>query len=437
MTTILLGIAMAILDTSMINVALPHIALQIESPASDSIFILNIYQASMVASLLPFSALGDRIGYRVVYIFGTIVFSLASLACAMAASFDSLIFARFFQGIGGSALAGVNIAIIRSIYPPNLFGRGVGIIALIVSASFCMGPLIASLLLSFGSWKSIFILNFTLGTAVFFLSMAFIPDESIRNNRKVAWFDLLIVTTALFLLTLPLAMLGMTNYGWSRLIASGVALSMGLGFVFLFPSAILKLLPTPANMKTFITTILIALFGYISQGMVLISLPFFFFATNTSAPAIAVQSMVYWSLLSGIFAYLSGRFSDRKDPKNLLMAGLLLMFLGVILLASFGTTTCLGPLFSAIAGAGFGMFQTPNLKLLLSHSSVQESGRSNGVLATIRLLGQMIGGVLAAVFLGLDYRCGARWALIAGALSALIAFGLAALQKLRVTHECR
>lgn len=158
MSAILLGVAVAILDASMVNVALPRIAFQLNVAAADSIFIVNAYQISMVTSLLVFSALGDAIGYKIIYILGAILFATSSLACSIATSFDHLTLVRAIQGLGGNAMAGVNIVIIRSIYPAHQLGSAIGISTLVVALSFCAGPLVSSLILSCGSWLLMFFL---------------------------------------------------------------------------------------------------------------------------------------------------------------------------------------------------------------------------------------------------------------------------------------
>ncbi|MGQ5312167.1 MULTISPECIES: MFS transporter [Xanthomonas] len=428
MMAILLGVAMAILDASMIAVALPRIAHQLEISASNSIFIVSAYQIAMVASLLIFSALGDIIGHKSIYILGVVAFSLSSLGCAITSSFELLVLLRCAQGLGGSALAGVNIAIIRNIYPPHLFGRGIGTSALVVALSFCAGPLLASLILTFTSWKVIFFLNFILSIAVFLFSILFIPNDSKKLRVKIPWWDFSVVFFSFLLLSSSLAMVGTAGHGQARIKLSGLTFIIGFLLLAYSPRSVLKFLPAPSNRGAFITATLITFFGYISQGAALISLPFFFFVEHIAGLGTSVKVMFFWSLLSGLFAYLAGLWSDKIEPTYLLVTGLFFMLTGVTFLGILNIKTpWFAPLFAALAGAGFGMFQTPNLRLLLSFSASKESGRANGVLATLRLLGQMIGGVVTAVFLGLDPMNGARWSLIASAFSVLISFGLSIL----------
>lgn len=223
-------------------------------------------------------------------------------------------------------------------------------------------------------------------------------------------------------------MVGTAGHDQARIKLSGLTFTIGFLLLAYSPRSVLKFLPAPSNRGAFITATLITFFGYISQGAALISLPFFFFVEHIAGLGTSVKVMFFWSLLSGLFAYLAGLWSDKIEPTYLLVTGLFFMLTGVTFLGILNIKTpWSAPLFAALAGAGFGMFQTPNLRLLLSFSASKESGRANGVLATLRLLGQMIGGVVTAVFLGLDHMNGARWSLIASAFSVLISFGLSIL----------
>ncbi|MFN6509576.1 MFS transporter [Xanthomonas cerealis pv. cerealis] len=431
MSAILLGVAVAILDASMVNTALPRIAAQLGIPSADSIFVVSAYQVSMVASLLLFSALGDIFGYKVIYIIGTIAFSISALACSAVFSFDYLVLIRAIQGLGGGAMAGVNIAIMRGMYPAHLFGRAVGTSALVVALSFCAGPLISSLILSYGSWSLIFVLNFLIGATACLLATIFLPSRPHKNLSCVPWMDLLVIMAGLFLIAFSVSALGVSRYGKTRFIISATTCCLGIGIILWNPGSFKKFLPNPYSKKIFIVASFITLLAYMAQGATLISLPFFFSAASVGRLSGTVSAMVFWSLFSGFFSYFSGRASDVLNSAHLLVMGLFIMSIGIAFLAAVGAIQpmWLASLCAAMAGAGFGIFQTPNLKLLLSYSSAQESGRSNGVLATVRLLGQMIGGVIAAAFLSLNSQQGARWALIASSLCAFLACGLANLQR--------
>ena len=124
---------------------------ELNAPAAVSIWIINAYQLAITALLLPLAALGDRIGYRRVYLPG-----LAHLHCRLrraarfANSLATLIAARMFQGIGAAAIMSMNAAMVRATYPQSMLGKGIGYNALVLSMSAAAGPTIAALILSVG-----------------------------------------------------------------------------------------------------------------------------------------------------------------------------------------------------------------------------------------------------------------------------------------------
>src|SRR3984893_18220818 len=118
------ALAMASLDTAIANIALPAIAADLHIGPADVIWVVNVYQISLVATLLPLAALGEIVGHRRIYLAGLLLFTLASLACACAWSLPSLLMARVLQGLGASGILSVNTALVRFVYPGRLEGRG-------------------------------------------------------------------------------------------------------------------------------------------------------------------------------------------------------------------------------------------------------------------------------------------------------------------------
>ena len=156
MIAVLTGVALATLDTAIANTALPTIAADLGVDPSASVWIVNAYQLAVVATLLPIAALGEIIGQQKIYLGGLVLFTVASLICALAWSLPTLVAARVLQGVGASALMAVNIALIRFIYPAGQLGRGVGLNAFVVGVGFALGPTVASLILVAAAWPWLF-----------------------------------------------------------------------------------------------------------------------------------------------------------------------------------------------------------------------------------------------------------------------------------------
>ena len=184
------GVSLSVIDGSIANVALPTMARTLGISAANSIWIVNAYQLAIVVSLLSFSALGDLIGHRKIYIGGLVVFTIASLGCTLSNSLPTLVTARVCQGFGAAAVTSINTTLIRLIYPRHSLGRGMGINATVVAVSSVAGPTIASGILSVASWPWLFAINIPIGLIAITLSYRFLPKNPVRiRGQRFDWRD--------------------------------------------------------------------------------------------------------------------------------------------------------------------------------------------------------------------------------------------------------
>ncbi|HVH80360.1 MAG TPA: MFS transporter, partial [Stellaceae bacterium] len=201
MLTVGLAIMVSVLDSSIANVALPTIAGDMAASPSAAIWIVNAYQLTITMTLLPLAALGDIYEYRRVYRVGLVVFTVASLACALSHNIIELTAARVLQGLGAAGIMSVNAALVRFTYPRAQLGRALGINAVTVSVSAAVGPTVASMILSVGSWQWLFAINVQIGI-VALLAMGSLPVTARGKHRfdfvgallSAATFALLITT---------------------------------------------------------------------------------------------------------------------------------------------------------------------------------------------------------------------------------------------------
>ena len=179
------ALAMASLDTAIANIALPAIAADLHVNPAAVIWVVNVYQIALVATLLPLAALGEIVGHRRIYLGGLLLFTLASLACAGAWSLPSLLTARALQGLGASGILSVNTALVRFVYPGRLQGRGFGYNALVVATAFTLGPTVASGILAIGPWSWLFAINIPFGLVAILIGLKTLP----RTPRATHAFD--------------------------------------------------------------------------------------------------------------------------------------------------------------------------------------------------------------------------------------------------------
>jgi DHA2 family multidrug resistance protein-like MFS transporter len=418
-----LGVGMSGLETSIANTALPAMAAQLHATPADSVWIVNAYQLAMVATLLPVAALGETLGYRRIYVAGLALFTLASLACALAPSLPMLIVARLAQGLGASAMMGVNTALLRAIYPARLHGRGFGLNALVVAVGFAIGPSLASLVLAVASWPWLFGINVLPGVLAFVLARQNLPATPRASHRVDA------VAGMLNAGTFGLAVLAMGDA--AHRVAPHIVLPEAAGALICLGLLLRRQRGHPAPLlpvdllarPLFALSTLTAVCTFAAQALAFVALPFYFETTLGRSPVETGFLMTPWPVLVGIMAPVAGRLSDRYSPGLLGGVGLLVLgagLLSLVWLPALPSALAIGWRM-AVCGFGFGFFQAPNMKAIMGSAPASRGGSASGMVATARLTGQSTGAALVALCLTFSHVRGPVHALALGAAFALLA----------------
>lgn len=421
----MLAVALATLDTAIANTALPAIAADLRAAPAASIWIVNAYQLAMVATLLPLAALGEIVGHRRIYIAGLAVFTLASLACSLAGDLNQLTAARTLQGLGASGIMSVNTALLRFIYPTDRLGRGLGFNALVVGISFSVGPSVASLILTVAPWPWLFGINVPLGAIALAFAIPSLPQSPRGTHRFDAVAALLnVVTFAALILALGTATQRESPIVWGSALA--VAAAFGILLFRRERGSTAPILPVDLFKRpAFALSSLTSICTFAAQGIGFVALPFYFEGVLHRDPVDTGFLMSPWSIVVALAAPLAGRLSDRQPPAVLGGIGLVILAAGMasmaLLPANPGVVDiCIR---MAICGAGFGFFQSPNLRAIMSSAPPHRAGGASGTVATSRLIGQATGAALTAWCFGLAGVHGATYALWLGAGFALFASG--------------
>jgi DHA2 family multidrug resistance protein-like MFS transporter len=401
--TVTLAVAMAVLDGAIANVALPTIAIDVGASPADSIWVVNAYQLATTVALLPLASLGETFGYRRVYMVGLAIFTLGSLGCALSGSLPLLIAARVLQGFGAAGIMSVNGALIRYIYPRGQLGRGVGINALVVGTSSALGPTVASAILSIAPWSWLFAVNVPIGIAGLAIALRSLPV----NPRTVHPFDL--ASAGLNALTFGLLVFAVDGLGhsgnrWFQAGELAVAILSGTLLVrrqLALPS---PLLPVDLlRIPVFALSIGTSFCSFGAQALAFVSLPFYFHGALGRDAVATGLLMTPWPLATAATAPVAGRLSDRYPSGLLGGIGLSLLAMGLAALASLpdqpGTLDIVWRM--AVCGLGFGLFQSPNNRTIMSSAPRERSGGASGMLSTARLLGQTMGAAAVSLFFGL------------------------------------
>ncbi len=398
-TAQLLGVAMSTLDLAIANTALPTIAGSLHTNPEASIWIINAYQLALIATALPLATLGDIVGHKRVFLYGLVVFTAASLACACSDSLATLTLARVFQGLGGSAMMSVNAALIRFIYPKHELGRGMGMNVLVVATAFAVGPTAASLILSIGTWPLLFGINVPLGIFAFLLGTRMLPATPRGKYR----FDVILAALnagAFGFLVLGLS--GAAHGDLLKIAVSEIILGLIFGALLLRRQArhAAPMLPVDLfKIPIFTLSAVTAICSFATQGLAFVALPFYLEQVLGRSQIETGFLITPWPIMVALMANLAGRLSDRYSAGMLGGAGLATLSVGMVLLALLpahpGNFDIVWRM--AICGTGFGFFQSPNLKLLMASAPANRAGGASGIVTVARLMGQTIGASLVAL----------------------------------------
>jgi MFS transporter, DHA2 family, multidrug resistance protein len=432
--TVGVAVVMAVLDATIVNVALPVVAKDYAIAPARAIWIVNAYQLAIICSLLPLASLGEIVGYRRVYAVGLTLFTLASLACALAGSLEALVAARIVQGLGAAGIMSVNSALVRFIYPSSMLGRGLGYNALIVGVASAAGPSIAAAILSVASWSWLFLINVPFGCLALAGAFRALPE----TPRSGARFDL--VSAGLSALTFGLLITGIDGLaepGAGLRQAAHLALAVAVGAAFVLYQLRLPrpLLPVDLlRIPVFALSMAASVCSFAAQAIGTIALPFYLHDTLGKSEAATGLLMTPWPLMTATLAAVSGWLADRFPPAALGGIGLVLFCAGLASLALLPTQPSDLDIAwrLALCGTGFGFFQSPNNRIIVMSAPRHRAGGASGMLATARLTGQSTGVAMVAVIFGLVATQRTEAALW---LAAALALGGALASSLRLRHR--
>ncbi|RUM06889.1 MFS transporter [Rhizobium chutanense] len=417
---LLLTIVLVVLDGAIANVALPSIALSLQAQADSTVWVVSAYQLAVLVAILPCGALGEIYGARRVFLVGVALFTAASAACALAGDLPLLILARFAQGLGAGAIMALGMMNLRQALPQHMLGPIIGINAMVIAISAAAGPGIAGAILSVTSWPWLFAVNIPLGILVLIGGGLLDHVEGAKRKLKV---KALLANTAMFILFFSGAdRIATAPVSGAALIAASLLCLFGLlrlerkSDVPLVPT---DLLATPA----FRVAVIASIACFCGQMLGTIALPFYLQHSMHMTPVQAGLYMMAWPAATAIIAPISGRLANRIKTAWLCAIGGALLALG-LLVAGLTPPDPKGIAFlvgTVLAGLGFGLFQTPNNRILLLSAPKARSGAAGAMQGTARLLGQTLGGIsMSVIFATLPLSTALTFAVvIAGGCAAI------------------
>ncbi len=435
LATTILGSGMAMLDGSIVNVALPRIGAELDASVAGLQWILDGYLLALAALILIAGSLGDRFGRRRVFLVGVVWFGAASLLCGLAVSTPMLVVTRVLQGVGGALLTPGSLAILQSSFAREDRPRAIGAWSGLGGLAAAAGPLVGGLLVQAWSWRLGFLINLPVAVACVWLARRYVPesrDETAEGRLDVTGS----VLGAAGLAGVTAALVEAPARGAADplvLVAGAVGLVALAAFVVRQRRSADPLVPprmfadrtfTASNALTFVVY---AALGGVMTLLVLqlqVSLRY----SPTAAGLAGLPITVVMLVLSG----RSGALAQRIGPRLQLVAGPFVLAAGMLLLTRVGPgSSYLGTVLPAVLVFGFGLAAVvaPVTATVLAAAPAEHAGVASGVNNAIARAGTLLAIAVLPAVAGLSGESYADpVALTAGwRVSLVVCAGLAAL----------
>ncbi|WP_079177005.1 MFS transporter [Streptomyces sp. MUSC 14] len=426
------GYFMVILDVTVINVAVPVIGRDLGTSLTGIQWITDGYTLVFAGFLLTGGGLGDRLGSRRVFCWGTALFTVSSVACALAPDAAVLVAARLLEGFGAALIVPGSLALLQQAYPgPVERSRAFGLWGSMAGIAASAGPLLGGLLVSTVGWRWVFLINLPVGAACLSLTLRHVARSARQAARPLDWRAQVAVVAAVALLTAALNESG--RRGWTDpavLAGLGSAVVAGAAFVVRERLARSPVLPLRLLCSRELSggAAIGLLFNFGFYGMVFTASLEFQHQRGFSAlrTGLALFPAVAMTMFASV---LSGRLSRRTGDRPLVVAGMLLAALGLAGWAAAGADPAYPLLVAPMMAAGFGtsFALTGSTTTVMGAAPAPYSGAASALFNTARQIGSATGVALGGSLLAAaaHYTGGLRTSMAVGALAYLAAAVLA------------
>jgi EmrB/QacA subfamily drug resistance transporter len=397
------GLFMIMLDNTVVNVALPSIAADLNIGLSELEWIVTGYALTFASLMLSGGKLADLLGRRLIFIVGLAIFTLSSLACGLAGSGELLIGARVVQGAGAALMNPATLSIIAATFPPRQRGMAIGIWAGVSAMALAIGPLVGGLLTEHISWSWIFFVNVPIGVIAIAASLILIPeskDESAEQRLDLPG----LLTSGIGLFALTYGLIEANTYGWtsSRIVgAFAVAVAMLVAFVLLETRQRLPMLDlslfrngTFAGANLAVLLVALAMFGVFFFVSLYMQGVLGYSAVQTGAAFLPMTILIM------LTAPIAGKSSDRFGSRWLMTVGMILIAIQLFYFSRLGVEESYWNLLPGMILGGFGMsmVMTPSAAAAVRALPVDKAGVGSAVLNAFRQVGGSMGiAVIGAI----------------------------------------
>ncbi len=406
LTVLCLGVLMIVLDTTIVNVALPSIRTDLGFTETSLVWVVNAYMLTFGGFLLLGGRLGDLYGHRRLFLAGLTLFTLASLACGLATSQALLVVARAVQGLGGAVVSAISLSLIMNLFTePAERAKAMGVYGFVCAGGGSIGVLLGGLLTDSLSWHWIFLVNLPIGAAVFALCLMLIPGAHAQTAGARLDVGGAVTVTASLLLAVYAVVNG-NEAGWTSPQTLGLlGAAVVLMAIFLFIESRVSTPLVPLGLfrlrNVAVANVVGVLWAAAMFAWFFISALYMQLVLGYSAMQVGLGFLPANIIMAVFSLGLSAKIVMRFGIRAPLAAGLLLAALGLALFArapvggSFALDVLPGML---LLGLGAGMAFNPVLLAAMSDVAPSESGIASGVVNTSFMMGGALGlAVLASV----------------------------------------
>lgn len=403
-----IGNFVILIDTTIVNTAVPSIITSIHASVSEILWVLNAYLLVFASLLITCGRVGDIIGPKTAFVSGLAVFTAASAVCGLARVPAELIAARVVQGAGAALLIPQALVLITAMFPPQRRGTAMGIFVSLAGLATISGPSIGGLLVTSAGWYWVFFLNVPIGIVGIILGLRFIPDLRVTKRHR---FDIVGVITA----TLGLAALGFgliegQQFDWGTVagpVSIPMIMLMGAMMLMMFvfwerrhPEPLLPLeLFRNRNYSIAVAinaVMAFGLFGFLLSYVLLTQS-----ALSMSALRSGLTALPF-AVAMVLIAPLAGRLSDRFGGRYLLAGGLVISAAGLLALAAVASPTATSMTFFGVlivAGVGTGLAFPPSVAEAMRSAPAEQAAAASGMVNTARQVGGAFGAAVAGAVL--------------------------------------
>jgi EmrB/QacA subfamily drug resistance transporter len=400
---VLLGAIMSILDTTVVNVAIDHLAVAFHSPLTTIQWVITGYTLALAAVIPVTGWAADRFGTKRIYLTSLVLFTLGSVLSGLAWSADSLIGFRVLQGIGGGMIMPAVMTIMTKKAGPHRMGRVMGVLGVPMLVAPIMGPILGGWLVDDVSWRWIFFINLPIGIVAFILGLIVLEPDQPQPAHRLDWLGMFLLSPGLAVFIYGLAESSSYGFGslrsWGPTLAGAALILAWFVHTWRSPNPLIDL-RTFAHTRAGAAAGTFLLFAISVFGSMLL-VPLYYQSVRGASALSAGLLMAPGGLGAMLLMPLAGRLTDRYGPTWLPAVGLPLVGIGLVPFVFVGAHTSYVLLSCAmfVQGLGMGFAMMPNMTAAMQAVPAAAIARTSTAMNIIRQAGSSIGTAILSVIL--------------------------------------